>query len=76
MSELLTGYLCSPRRYQYAGWWFEMTYCGPWPLKKSGEPYTRVPNAFWSAWDKFQALTPDKQREYCIGGGCVRLGNV
>jgi hypothetical protein len=33
-------------------WRFDLhRYSGPWPIKRNGEPYAKVPSTFWAAWE-------------------------
>ena len=67
----MTGFLCGPKVYEYKGWLFEMSYSGPWPLKKDGTPRERAGNKFWNMYKEFDKL-PDKE-SYRVGGGCIRM---
>ena len=68
----VTGFLCGPRIYQYDGWYFENHfYCGPWPLKKNGDPRKRAGRVFFKMFDRFSKLDKEEQQKHCLGGGCV-----
>ena len=70
----MTGYICSCRAYEYKGWTFETTYSGPWPLRKNGTPWQRMPTkAFWDAITEWESLPEDEKRKTRVGGGCVRV---
>ena len=65
------GWLCGPRLYNYDGWFFEFGYCGPWPLRKDGEPCKRAGRVFYKMFDRF---SKEKNKEkFRVGGGCVRF---
>jgi hypothetical protein len=68
------GFICGPRLYSYKGWYFELSpSCGPWPLRKDGEPRARAGRRFYQVFDEWQRL-PKRKREKCrIGGGCIRF---
>jgi len=70
-----TGFLCSPRMYEYDGWFFEIhSYCGPSPLNKDGNPRKTLPGRiFWKMYDRFAKLTKCQQNRYRVGGGCQAL---
>jgi len=67
--------ICSPAVYEYKGTLFEFhSYCGPWPLKKDGNPKKYAGKEFWDLWDEFSKLTRDEQNSYNIHrGGCQVL---
>lgn len=48
--------VCGPDVYKFEGWTFEVhSYLGPYPLKKNGDPYVHIPEAFWDVhrrWEK------------------------
>lgn len=68
------GFICGPRLYEFDGWFFEIhAWCGPWPLKKDGEPRKRAGRVFWSVYDKFYKLTDEEKQSYRVGGGCIPL---
>lgn len=47
--------ICSPSIYEYDGWKFEVhSYCGPWPLRKDGEPRKRAGRKFWKMIEKWE----------------------
>ena len=69
----MTGYICSYPCYTYKGHTFEMTYSGPWPLRKDGEPRKRAGRVFWKVWGEWQALPEEEKRKSRICGGCVRF---
>ena len=68
----MTGFICSPPIYKYGKWTFEYKpHTGPWPITKDGNPYKRVGNAFYDAFERWNSL-PNKE-DYRIGGGCERF---
>lgn len=69
------GYMCFRGAYEFEGWAMETQGTGIpyWPHKKDGEPYERVPKAFWPAYERFIALPQGEREQYRIGkGGCRR----
>lgn len=59
--------VCGPKLYRYNGWFFEWhSYCGPYPLKKDGEPRKRAGRVFWKVIDKFQELSKKQQEKYRV----------
>jgi hypothetical protein len=69
-----TGFICSNRRYRYKGWYFEIpACCGPWPLKKDGQPFERAGRVFWELCEEFEALTEEEHEACRVGGGCERF---
>lgn len=72
---LITGFFCGPRVYEFEGWTFEWhSYCGPWPLKKNGDPRFAAGRRFWQMIKRFDALSPE-ERVKCriVDGGCTPL---
>ena len=70
----MTGFLCSPRIYEYRGWLWEYSmYSGPWPLRKDGELRKRAGRKFWKMWSEWQDLPDDEKQKTRVGGGCVRF---
>jgi hypothetical protein len=70
----MQGFICGPRLYRYAGWYFEYhSYCGPWPLRQNGELRARAGRKFWQMIRDFDALRKDEQDAYRVGGGCIPL---
>jgi hypothetical protein len=67
------GFICSYPVYEYKGWTWEETYCGPWPLRKDGEPRKRAGRVFWKVWGEWQELPEDEKKKTRVGGGCVRF---
>ncbi len=67
-----TGWICGPRTYYFKGWHFEYhAYCGPWPLKKDGEPRKRAGRVFWKVCQEFADLPKAEREKYRTGGGCA-----
>jgi hypothetical protein len=67
----MTGFICSPPRYKYDGWYFEYRpYVGPWPLKKNGEFRKRAGDKFYKSLDAFLELPEEERKKYRVGGGC------
>jgi len=62
--------ICGPSIYKYKGWLFEIhSFCGPWPLKKNGDPKERAGRIFWKLMDEFHA--EKNQKKYMLEkGGC------
>lgn len=60
----MPGYICTYPCYEYKGHTFEMTYSGPWPLKKDGTPRMYAGPIFWALWDEFEALTKEQQEAH------------
>jgi len=67
----MSGFLCGPKIYEYAGWIFEFGYCGPWPLKKNGELRKKAGRKFYRDIQPMIDMTDEEKREYRVGGGCV-----
>ena len=67
------GYICSHPCYEYKGWAWEMTYSGPWPLRKDGTPRRQAGPKFWETWAEFDKLSHDEKMACRVGGGCVRF---
>ena len=70
----MNGYLCSARVYEYAGWIFEFGYCGPWPLKKNGDPRKRAGRKFYKDIEPWVKELKTNQEACRVGGGCIQLG--
>ena len=69
------GFVCTVPIYEYKGWFFEYkAYCGPWPLKKNGDPRKCAGKKFWNMFSEFSKLPEEEQETYRVGGGCVRFG--
>lgn len=65
---------CGPRIYEYEGWLFEVhSYCGPWPLKKNGDPRKYAGRRFWEMFSRFDKLSNAELAQYRVGGGCTSL---
>ena len=72
MSEEVHGFICGPRIYEFGGWLFEVNACcGPWPLKKNGDPRERAGMVFWKIFEKFDKLSKEDKRKHRVGGGCI-----
>lgn len=72
----MPGYICTYPCYEYKGHTFEMTYSGPWPLRKDGTPWhvhSRPRKEFWLAITEFMTLPKEQQEAHRVGGGCVRF---
>ena len=70
----MQGFICGPRVYEYDGWFFEVHgYCGPWPLRKDGDPRVHAGPRFWAMLARWDALSEAEQETHRVGGGCVRL---
>jgi hypothetical protein len=70
----MTGFLCGPRLYRFDGWFFEWSEAsGPWPLRQDGELRKRASRSFWRMIERFQALEPEQQKTYRVGGGCIPI---
>lgn len=69
----MTGFICSPRVYEYKGWLFEFGHAGCWPLKKDGNPRKRAGDRFFAMLDEFAQLPEEQQKACRVGGGCVRF---
>ena len=70
----MTNYVCAFPTYHYKGHTFEMTHCGPWPLRKDGLPWERRPSsAFWDAMREWEDLSDDEKQKTRVGCGCVRF---
>jgi hypothetical protein len=65
------GIICGPKLYEYAGWFFEFGHCGPWPLKKDGDPRKRAGRKFYNDISDFLEMNDEDQKEYRVGGGCI-----
>ena len=66
-------HICGPKLYQFNGVKFEMTYHGPWPLKKDGDPKKVASQAFYQSIEAWSKMTPGQQEIYRVGGGCQCL---
>ncbi len=66
----MSGFLCGPKLYKYAGWFFEFGYCGPWPLRKNSDPRKRAGRKFYKDIQPFVNMTDEQKQEYRAGGGC------
>lgn len=68
----MTGIICSNSQYLYKGWYFEFhSYCGPWPLKKNGDPKQHAGKKFWEMWHEFAMLTDSERESFKVyQGGC------
>ncbi len=72
----MRGFICGPRLYEYQGWFFEVhANCGPWPLKKDGDPRKRAGFGFYKMYDGFDRLPNGEKEKYRVGGGCVSFGS-
>lgn len=72
--DMVVGWVCGPRIYEYKGWLFEWhSHCGPWPLKKDGEPRKRAGRVFYDVFGEFYALSEDEQKKHRVGGGCQQF---
>lgn len=67
------GLICSHRIFEFKGWTFEESCCGPWPLRKDGEPRERAGRVFWKVVAEWQDLPEDEKQKTRVGGGCVRF---
>lgn len=68
----MTGFLCSPRLYEYDGWFFEWGRF-PWPLKKNGDPRTNAVRDFYDMFDRFSNMSEEERESYRVGGGCMEV---
>ena len=66
----ITGYFCGPGLYEFEGWFFEYGPCGPWPLRKDGEPFKRAGRKFWDMFTRWSMLTEKQRAATKVGGGC------
>lgn len=73
MTIHLHGFICSSPVYKFKGWTFEMTYSGPWPLRKDGELRKRAGRKFWAVYAEWDDLPEDEKKRTRVGGGCVRF---
>lgn len=62
-----------PKSYTFNGVDFEMTYSGPWPLKKDGDPKARAGRGFYKRIKDWCKMTDADREKYRTGGGCVWL---
>ena len=69
----VSGFMCGPRLYKYAGWFFEFGYCGPWPLKKDGELMKRAGRKFYKDLKPFFNMADKQKSKYRVGGGCIAI---
>lgn len=61
------GFICGPKLYRFNEWFFEWnSYCGPWPLKKDGDPRKRAGEKFWKVIDEFQKLSEEEREKYRV----------
>jgi len=67
----MSGFMCSPRIYEFEGWLFEYHQTSVWPLKKDHGPRKRAGRKFYEMLDRFCALTDEQKKEHRVGGGCV-----
>ena len=66
-----TGWICSPKIFEYAGWTFEMSPTGgPWPLKQDGQLRVRAGKKFYRDIEPFFEMSDEDQKRYRVGGGC------
>ncbi len=65
------GFMCGPKLYEYDGWFFEHGYCGPWPLKKNGDPRERAGRVFYKMVEKW--LAEKDPESFRVGGGCQQF---
>ena len=57
--------VCGPSIYKFKGWFFEWhSYCGPWPLRKNGDPRKNAGRKFWKVIEEFQKLNKEERKEY------------
>lgn len=55
--------------FQYKGFTFEVhRYCGPWKLRKDGEPAAAMGRRFWKAWSEWDKLTKEEKAATQISG--------
>jgi len=66
-------YMCGARIYKYGKWTFEYGMAEFSPLTKTGDPYKRIPNKFYTDLKVWLDMNEDDQEKYRIGGGCERL---
>lgn len=65
-------FICRPHTYHFKGLTIETpAWCGPWPVRKNGEPYQRLPRRVREIMDEFCALSDPSP--YRVGGGCVEV---
>lgn len=71
----MSAIFCSNSQYLYKGCYFEFhSYCGPWPLKKNGDPRKYAGKKFWSMWEEFAKLSDIERESFKIyQGGCKVL---
>lgn len=61
------GFLCGPKVYEFNGWLFEWhSYCGPWPLKKDGEPRKRAGRKFFNDISDFCEMDKEEQKQFRV----------
>jgi len=54
-TRIKDGFLCGPAIHKFDGWTFEVhSYCGPWPLRKDGEPRKRAGRKFYEMYEKWE----------------------
>jgi hypothetical protein len=68
-------WMCSARQYRFEGWLFEdaRSSCGPWPLKKNGDPREKAGRQFYLMWGRFDKLSKAEKEKHRVGGGCERF---
>ena len=72
--QKIVGFICGPHEYVFEGVHFEIhSYCGPWPLKKDGDPKARAGKKFFDLYDRFRALSKEEQEKCHLGGGCIPM---
>ena len=70
----MTGIMCIANQYEYEGVLFEIARGGePLKLKKDGDPYKRMSNAFYDLYDRFSELSEEEKQACKIRGGCFRF---
>jgi hypothetical protein len=68
---MIHGHICTPKIYKYNGITFEYGYCGPWPLKKNGDPKAKAGKKFYESMDGFYKLTDKEKELHRVSGGCI-----
>lgn len=66
-------HLCIPKEYLFNGISFEMTFSGPWPLKKDGDPKERCGLTFYRSIREWIKMKDDEREKFRVGGGCLFL---
>ena len=71
-------HICAAKVYEFDGWTFEDSYCGPWPHKKDGELRKRAGRRFWAVYYAWSKLPEAEREKFRIGGGCqfIQLGRA